>query len=91
MFTYQSNFIREALKTLNDSIEFASKILSIDTSNTIPLYTVLEDRSLELREDLVTDGNIRDDVIKNAKLLEEEYFVAPPGNIALEQEKKEFN
>lgn len=79
------------MKTLNDSIEFASKILSIDTSNTIPLYTVLEDRSLELREDLVTDGNIRDDVIKNAKLLEEEYFVAPPGNIALEQEKKEFN
>jgi aspartyl-tRNA(Asn)/glutamyl-tRNA(Gln) amidotransferase subunit C len=45
---------------------------------------------LKLRDDEVTDGNIRDDILKNARLTEEEYFVAPPGNIPLEQEKKSF-
>lgn len=54
------------------------------------MYTPLEDQSLTLREDKVTDGNIQEDVLKNAVLTEEEYFVAPPGNIPLEQEDKKF-
>lgn len=33
---------------------------------------------------MVTDGNCRDDVMHNATETEEEYFVAPPGNIPLE-------
>ena len=52
-----------------------------------PLYTVLEHTKLELREDKVTDGNIKEDILKNAKITEEDYFVAPPGNIPLEQER----
>lgn len=69
---------REAVKVLEDSIEFASKIQNIDTTNVEPLYTVLENYSLELREDQVTDGNIKEDVMKNAKKTDEEtYFIAP--------------
>lgn len=75
----------EAIRTLEDSIEFASKILDIPTDNVAPLYTVLEDQQLELRPDLVTDGNCRDAILANASLTEEEYFVAPPGNIPLDQ------
>lgn len=82
---------KEALKTLQDSIEFANRIVDIDTTGVEPLYTVLEDRELELREDEVTDGNIRGDILKNAKVIEEDYFVAPPGNIPLEQEDKKFD
>lgn len=85
------NLGREAVKTLEDSIHFASKILSIDTSNVEPLYTPLEDFPLKLREDEVTDGNKQSDVLKNATITEEEYFVAPPGNIPLEQDKKKFD
>ncbi|XP_062539169.1 glutamyl-tRNA(Gln) amidotransferase subunit C, mitochondrial-like [Armigeres subalbatus] len=77
---------KEAHRTLEDSIEFASRILTIDTEGVEPLYTVLEDQKLALREDVVTDGNIQEDVLKNARLTEEEYFVAPPGNIPLEQD-----
>ncbi|XP_053691123.1 glutamyl-tRNA(Gln) amidotransferase subunit C, mitochondrial [Sabethes cyaneus] len=77
---------KEAHKILEDSIEFASQILAIDTEGVEPLYTVLEDQKLYLREDLVTDGNIQQDVLKNARITEEEYFVAPPGNIPLEQD-----
>lgn len=70
---------------LEDSIEFASKILDINTKNVQPLYTVLEDQPLQLREDVVTDGNIQADILRNACVTEEEYFVAPPGNIPLDQ------
>lgn len=76
---------REAIRTLEDSIEFASKILHIDTTNVEPLYTVLEDQNLYVREDIVNDGNCKDDILSNAKVTEEDYFVAPPGNIPLEQ------
>lgn len=80
---------KEAHKTLEDSIEFASRILNINTDGVEPLYTVLELHKLNLREDVVTDGNIQQDVLVNARLTEEEYFVAPPGNIPLEQDSNE--
>lgn len=41
-------------------------------------------RYLTLRNDEVTDGNCQKDILKNAALTEEDYFVAPPGNIPLE-------
>jgi aspartyl/glutamyl-tRNA(Asn/Gln) amidotransferase C subunit len=76
---------------LQDSIDFANQIINIDTEGVEPLYTVLENTNLELREDAVTEGNIRDDILRNAKVTEEEYFVAPPGNIPLEQtERRNF-
>lgn len=72
------------MKVLEDSIEFASKIQNIDTTNVEPLYTVLENFPLQLREDEVTEGNIREDLMKNAKKTEDDlYFVAPVGNVPL--------
>uniref|UniRef100_A0A2M4C1J4 Glutamyl-tRNA(Gln) amidotransferase subunit C, mitochondrial n=1 Tax=Anopheles marajoara TaxID=58244 RepID=A0A2M4C1J4_9DIPT len=75
---------RDALETLEDSIGFASRILTIDTEGVEPLYTVLEQEKLSLREDVPNDGDLQVDVLRNAALTEEEYFVAPPGNIPLE-------
>lgn len=75
---------REAVKVLEDSIEFASKIQNIDTTNVEPLYTVLEKYPLELRKDEVTEGNMNEDIMRNAKKTEEDtYFIAPVGNVAL--------
>lgn len=75
---------REAVKVLEDSIEFASKIHNIDTTDVQPLYSVLENYPLELREDIVTEGKIREDLMKNAKKAEDEsYFIAPVGNVPL--------
>ncbi|XP_039950138.1 glutamyl-tRNA(Gln) amidotransferase subunit C, mitochondrial [Bactrocera neohumeralis] len=81
---------KEALTTLEKSIEFAEKISHIDTSNVLPLYTVLEDQNLYLREDSVTEGNCREDILRSAKVTEEDYFVSPPGNIPLQQKEKDF-
>lgn len=75
---------KEALKTLQDSIEFASRILPIDTNGVEPLYSVLEREKLALRTDTVDDGDRQPEILQNAALVEEEYFVAPPGNIPLE-------
>ena len=49
----------------------------------IPLikWLALFFRMLYLREDKVTDGNYRQDVLSNAVKTIEDYFVAPPGNI----------
>lgn len=41
-------------------------------------------RPLRVDEDIVTEGNCKEAVLSNAILTEEDYFVAPPGNIPLE-------
>lgn len=41
-------------------------------------------RPLKVREDIVNEGNCKKEILQNATLLEEDYFVAPPGNIPLE-------
>lgn len=74
-----------ALQTLRSSIQFAKKIETIQTNNKKPLYVVLENCPLYLRNDEVNDGNCRDDILRNAKLIEDDYFISPPGNIPLEQ------
>ncbi|XP_047529544.1 glutamyl-tRNA(Gln) amidotransferase subunit C, mitochondrial [Vanessa atalanta] len=81
----------EGVKVLEDSIAFADKILHINTDNIEPLYTVLENQNLHLREDKITQGNCQADILKNAVLKEEEYFVAPPGNIPLHELQIESN
>uniref|UniRef100_A0A336MEY1 Glutamyl-tRNA(Gln) amidotransferase subunit C, mitochondrial n=1 Tax=Culicoides sonorensis TaxID=179676 RepID=A0A336MEY1_CULSO len=76
----------EALKVLQDAIEFASQILDIDTEGVEPLYTVLENEKQRLREDIPFTHNTQQEILANAAETEEEYFVAPPGNIALEHD-----
>lgn len=77
---------KEALTTLCSSIQFAENIETVDTSNTVPLYTVLCEQHLQLRRDSVTEGNCREDILCNAKVTDEDYFISPPGNIALQQD-----
>lgn len=88
-FSY-SIFCREALRNLQDSIEFASKILHVDTAGLEPMYFVHEDQYIELRDDVVTEGNIREELLKNAPVNDDVCFVAPPGNISVELEEQEF-
>lgn len=52
------------------------------------MYTVLEDNNLQLREDKANKRNSQEDILSNASISEEGYFVAPPGNIPLKQEEK---
>lgn len=79
----------QALATLKSSIQFADKIAHIDTCIVQPLYTVLEDQQLQLRNDEVTEGDCRVELLRIAQVTDEDYYVSPPGNIPLEQLDKE--
>lgn len=76
---------------MESSIEFASRILQIDTEGIEPMYTVLENEKLHLREDIPFTHNTQERILSNAAITEEYYFVAPPGNIPLEQSDSPFN
>lgn len=49
-----------------------------------------QDQSLVVRKDIITEKNSRDDVLKNAAETDDTCFIAPPGNIPVELEKKQF-
>ena len=48
-----------------------------------PLYSTLELETLPVRQDLGLPPENRRQLMANAVLTEEEYFVAPPGNLPL--------
>ncbi|XP_072020542.1 glutamyl-tRNA(Gln) amidotransferase subunit C, mitochondrial-like [Amphiura filiformis] len=78
------NFSNQAARErLTRAIEFANQLQLVDTAGVEPMASVLEDRTLYLREDEVTEGNCTQDILNNSKETVEEYFVAPPGNIPL--------
>nr|CAH7712158.1 unnamed protein product [Callosobruchus chinensis] len=74
----------QAVKTIESALEFAEQIFEVDTTNVDPLITVLENKPLSVREDVVVEGDCRDEILKNAAVTEDHYFVAPPGNIPLD-------
>ncbi|XP_060076110.1 glutamyl-tRNA(Gln) amidotransferase subunit C, mitochondrial-like [Ylistrum balloti] len=75
---------------LTKTIQAANKLYMVDTEGVEPLDTVLEDRVLHLRDDKVTDGNCKKDIISNATKIIEDYFVAPPGNIPLMKIERDY-
>ncbi|XP_025091319.1 glutamyl-tRNA(Gln) amidotransferase subunit C, mitochondrial-like isoform X2 [Pomacea canaliculata] len=80
----------EGLKRLSSAIKSANQLYMVNTDDVEPLDTVLENRTLFLRKDEITEGGCRDAILSNACRTEEEYFVAPPGNIPLKQEDKAY-
>ncbi|ESO95308.1 hypothetical protein LOTGIDRAFT_232014 [Lottia gigantea] len=78
----------EGIKSLSEAIESANGLYVVETSTVKPLDTVLETMPLYLRVDEMNDGNCKKDVLKNAAKVEEDYFVAPPGNIPLKSTDK---
>lgn len=74
---------KEGLACLEKAIRFADQLHVVDTSGVEPMDSVLEDRSLNLRDDAVTEGDCAEELLQLSKNTVEEYFVAPPGNIPL--------
>lgn len=73
----------EAVTRLEEAVKFASVIMNVDTTGVAPMVTPLEDMTMRLRQDIPSECSA-EDILKNAKLTEEGYFVAPPGNIPLD-------
>jgi len=68
--------IEAMVPELNAILGWVEQLGEVDTQGVEPLATVIENR-LRLRDDAVTDGNCRDDVLANAPAAEHGFFAVP--------------
>jgi aspartyl-tRNA(Asn)/glutamyl-tRNA(Gln) amidotransferase subunit C len=61
---------------IGNVLDWVDKLNEVDTSNVIPLSTVCQ-HNLTLNCDLVSDGNITKDILKNANDSKYGYFSVP--------------
>ena len=61
---------------LNNILGWVEQLAEVDTDGVEPLTAVIENH-LRLRDDVVNDGNVRDDVLKNAPDAQHGFFAVP--------------
>lgn len=63
-------------KELSGILDWVEQLEEVDTSGVEPMTRVVP-ISLKKRPDEVTDGNIADDVVRNAPVTDDHFFVVP--------------
>ena len=63
-------------KELTGILNWVEQLNSVDTASVDPMTRVVP-IELKKRTDVISDGAIADDVVKNAPLVEDHYFVVP--------------
>jgi aspartyl-tRNA(Asn)/glutamyl-tRNA(Gln) amidotransferase subunit C len=61
---------------LNNILGWVEQLGEVDTDGVEPLTAVVENK-LRLRDDVVDDGNVRDDILKNAPDAQHGFFAVP--------------
>jgi len=61
---------------LNAILAFFEQLAEVDVENVEPMTSVTP-MEMKKRPDVVTDGGIADDIVKNAPATEEHFFVVP--------------
>jgi len=64
------------LPELNNILGWVEQLGEVNTDGVEPLTAVI-DQKLRLREDAITDGNVRDDVLANAPEAQHGFFAVP--------------
>lgn len=64
------------VKELSGILDWVEQLKEVDTSAVEPMTRVVP-IELKMREDEVTDGEIADQVVKNAPMAEDHFFVVP--------------
>ncbi len=68
--------IERLVPELNNILGWVEQLGEVDTDGVEPLTAVI-DQKLRLRDDQVTDGNCRDEVLANAPGAEHGFFAVP--------------
>ena len=63
-------------KDLSSIMEFIENLNKLNTDKTAPLTSIIN-ASLKSRKDVVKDGKIRDQILKNSPEKNDEFFVVP--------------
>ena len=61
---------------LNAILAFVEQLNEVDVAGVEPMTSVTP-MAMKMREDRVTDGNIADDIVKNAPATEDHFFLVP--------------
>jgi aspartyl-tRNA(Asn)/glutamyl-tRNA(Gln) amidotransferase subunit C len=61
---------------LNAMLAFVEQLNEVDVEGVEPMTSVTP-MAMKTREDVVTDGNIADDIVKNAPETRDHYFMVP--------------
>jgi aspartyl-tRNA(Asn)/glutamyl-tRNA(Gln) amidotransferase subunit C len=61
---------------LNAILAFVEQLSEVDVANVAPMTSVIP-MALKKRPDTVTDGGIRDDIVRNAPATEDGFFLVP--------------
>jgi aspartyl-tRNA(Asn)/glutamyl-tRNA(Gln) amidotransferase subunit C len=61
---------------LNTILAFVEQLLEVDVASVEPMMSVIP-MEMKKREDKVTDGDISDDIVRNAPATEDHYFLVP--------------
>jgi aspartyl-tRNA(Asn)/glutamyl-tRNA(Gln) amidotransferase subunit C len=61
---------------LNNILGWVEQLSEVDTNGIEPLHTVIPNQ-LRLRDDVITDGDIREKVLANAPQAEHGFFAVP--------------
>jgi len=64
------------LPELNNILSWVEQLAEVNTEGVEPLTAVIEQK-LRLRDDAITDGNVRDDVLANAPEAQHGFFAVP--------------
>ena len=64
------------VKELSGILNWVEQLDEVDTAAVEPMTRVVP-IDLKKRADVVNDGNIADDIVRNAPLVEDHYFVVP--------------
>ncbi|XP_011255263.1 glutamyl-tRNA(Gln) amidotransferase subunit C, mitochondrial [Camponotus floridanus] len=68
----------QSKRILEEAIAFTEPLRTAHIDETVsPMYSTLENYHIHLRDDVVRDNVDRREILRNAAVLEEEYFVAP--------------
>jgi aspartyl-tRNA(Asn)/glutamyl-tRNA(Gln) amidotransferase subunit C len=68
--------IEALVPELNNILGWVEQLREVNTDGVEPLATVI-DQKLRLRDDVVNDGNIRDEVLANAPEAQHGFFAVP--------------
>jgi aspartyl-tRNA(Asn)/glutamyl-tRNA(Gln) amidotransferase subunit C len=67
----------EHLKSeINDVLAFVEQLAEVDVSGVEPMTSVMP-MAMKKRQDVVTNGDIADDIVKNAPAAQDHFFLVP--------------
>ena len=70
------NKVESLSKDLTSIMKFIENLNKLNTDKIAPLTSIIN-ASLKSREDIIKDGKIRDQILKNSPEKNEEFFVVP--------------